>query len=74
MGICLGMQVWSSLEAFQESSTKTFSSITLWSDEALKVNYGDGVVCGGSVNMFDDTPYRSHDGEIVFIGKIILDL
>ena len=34
------------------------------SDEVLKVNYGDGVVCGGSVNMFDDTPYRSHDGGI----------
>ncbi len=33
-------------------------------DDITKIDYGNGIVCGGSVNMFHDRPYRSHDGGI----------
>lgn len=33
-------------------------------DDITKIDYGNGIVCGGSVNMFYDRPYRSHDGGI----------
>ena len=33
-------------------------------DDITKIDYGNGIVCGGSVNMFYNRPYRSHDGGI----------
>ena len=36
-------------------------------DDITKIDYGNGIVCGGSVNLFHDRPYRSHDGGIAEI-------
>lgn len=46
------------------------SVIELTSDPIVsKVDYGAGVVCGGSVNLFQQTPYRSYEGGIAKLNR-----
>ena len=43
------------------------SRVDLNSNEITVNNYGDGVVCGGSVHKINNDVYRSYDGGIVML-------
>jgi hypothetical protein len=46
------------------------SVVELTSDPIVsKLDYGAGVVCGGSVNMFQQIPYRSYEGGIAKLNR-----